>query len=217
MLKERPVGACIMTVRPATDVFSEWADKNKDQGMERGHAASVTEMLDMALARVQTPFSAIDVGCGNGWVCRALEEMKDCTHAVGVDGSEAMIRKAKSIGGGEFHLAHLPEWKPSNRFDLVHSMEFLYYLHDPASMLKSLHDEWLNNEGILVAGVDHYLENEDSHDWPSALNVHMALLSVEQWKQAMIDAGFVDVEMHRAAASDAFVGTLVMIGRKQFD
>ncbi len=205
----------MMAVRPATDVFSEWADKNKDLGMEKGHAASVSEMLDMALAKTSSPFSAIDVGCGNGWVCRALEAIEGCTHAVGVDGSEAMIRKAKALGDGEFHMAKLPQWKPSERFDLIHSMEFLYYLHDPVSMVQSLHDEWLNEGGVLVAGVDHYLENEDSHGWPAALNVHMSLLSEAQWKQAMVDAGFVEVEMHRAAASGDFVGTLVMIGRKQ--
>ena len=113
-----------MTTRAATDLFSEWAMKNKDEGMERRHAASVTEMLDMSLAQVNAPFSAVDVGCGNGWVCRALEAIEGCTHAVGVDGSEAMIKKAKSLGDGAFHLALLPQWKPSERFDLVHSMEF---------------------------------------------------------------------------------------------
>jgi len=204
-----------MGTRSATDLFSEWAMKNKDEGMERGHAASVTEMLDMSLAQMKAPFSAIDVGCGNGWVCRALEQIEGCAKAVGVDGSEAMINKARTLGEGEFHLATLPGWKPTERFDLIHSMEFLYYLTDPTSMLKLLHDEWLNEGGVLVAGVDHYLENEDSHGWPSALNVHMTMMSEDEWGQAMESAGFVDVVMHRAAASDSFVGTLVMMGKKQ--
>ncbi len=204
-----------MTTRAATDLFSEWAMKNKDEGMERGHAASVTEMLDMSLAQVNAPFSAVDVGCGNGWVCRALEAIEGCTHAVGVDGSEAMIKKAKSLGDGAFHLALLPQWKPSERFDLVHSMEFLYYLKDPSQMLKMLHDEWMNDGGVLVAGIDHYLENSDSHGWPEALNVHMTLMSESEWKEAMIAAGFADVKMHRAAAKDGFVGTLVMMGKRR--
>jgi hypothetical protein len=93
-------------------------------------------------------------------------------------------------------------------------MEFLYYLHDPAAMLKTIHDEWLNDAGVMVAGVDHYLENEDSHGWPEALNVHMTMLSEDQWEDAMVAAGFTDVEMHRVAAKDGFVGTLVMIGTK---
>lgn len=203
-----------MSTRPATELFSEWAIKNKDEGMERGHAASVKAMLDLALPRVTTPYSAVDVGCGNGWVCRVLESNDACQRAVGVDGSEAMIEKAKTLGDGEFFLALLPDWKPSTTFDFLHSMEFLYYLHDPVAMLKTIHDEWLNDGGVMVAGVDHYLENEDSHGWPEALNVHMTMLSEAQWKDAMVAAGFIDVEMHRVAAKESFVGTLVMIGSK---
>jgi hypothetical protein len=93
-------------------------------------------------------------------------------------------------------------------------MEFLYYLHDPQSMLKQLHENWLNSGGMLVAGIDHYLENDDSHDWPDALNVHMTTLSIDEWKAAMIEAGFIDVEMHQVAASESFLGTLVMCGKK---
>ena len=77
-----------MTKRNATELFSEWALRDRDLGMESGHAASVGEMLSMALSRMEGPFSAIDVGCGNGWVCRALEDNEDCEVAIGVDGSE---------------------------------------------------------------------------------------------------------------------------------
>ena len=171
-----------MAERDATEVFSEWALRDRDLGMESGHAASVHEMLSIALSRLDGPFSAIDVGCGNGWVCRSLEQTEGCTSAVGVDGSEEMIRKARSRGDGEFHHALLPDWAPGRRFSLVHSMEFLYYLRDPLSMLSAIHDDWLEPGGALVAGVDHYLENEDSLDWPVGLSVHMTTLSEEQWR-----------------------------------
>ena len=182
--------------------------------MESGHAASVGEMLSMALSRMEGPFSAIDVGCGNGWVCRELEQNEDCEVAVGVDGSEEMIRKARERGDGEFHHARLPGWAPSRRFDLVHSMEFLYYLTDPLAMLAEIQENWMEPGGILVAGVDHYLENEDSLDWPVGLNVHMTTLSQEEWRQGMTDAGFIDVETSRVGLKDGFVGTLALFGRK---
>ncbi len=205
-----------MSRRKATDVFSEWASKGKDEGMERGHAASVLEMLKFAGIPRTQPYSAIDVGCGNGWVCRTVASDPMCKHVSGVDGSPTMIEKAvlTDPSGSYFH-GYLPEWKPETAVDLLHSMEFLYYLHDPAAMLKIFHDSWLNSGGIIVAGVDHYLENEDSHSWPDALNVHMTTLSVEQWKRAMIEAGFIDVEMHRVGLKEGFVGTLAMVGRKQ--
>jgi trans-aconitate methyltransferase len=206
--------AIIMAIRDATDVFSEWALKNRDEGMESGHANSVNDMLNLAIPKLKTSFSAIDVGCGNGWVCRKLETLEKCHKVVGVDGSKEMIVKAKAKGSGDFHLANLPSWKPLDKFDLIHSMEFLYYLQDPLEMLKIFFEEWLMPGGILVAGIDHYRENKDSLDWPDALNVKMATFSESEWKRGMLNAGFIDVEMHRAGVKEGFVGTLVMLGKK---
>ena len=202
-----------MTTRDATELFSEWALRNRDEGMESGHANSVNEMLNIAIPMLVGPFSAIDVGCGNGWVCRKLQSNDNCSKVVGIDGSIEMITKAKQKGG-EFHLAKLPEWAPSQKFDLIHSMEFLYYLKDPLEMLKIFFNEWLNDKGVLIAGVDHYLENVESHDWPESLNVHMTTLSEEQWRQGMVDAGFTDVETRRVGLKLGFVGTLAISGRK---
>ena len=202
--------------REATAVFSEWALKGKDEGMERGHAASVKEMLQLAQIPRKTAYSAVDVGCGNGWVCRKIASDPMCQDVQGVDGSATMINKAKETdpSGSYFH-GNLPEWTPAEHVDIIHSMEFLYYLHDPVSMLSRFHDAWLNSGGMLVAGVDHYLENEDSLTWPDDLDVHMTTLSEAQWHQAMTEAGFVDVSMHRVGLKEGFVGTLVMVGRKQ--
>lgn len=203
-----------MTIREATDLFSDWALKNKDEGMENGHAKSVNEMLEIAIPMLQKPFSAIDVGCGNGWVCRHLETYDGCNRVVGIDGSVEMIAKAKQKGSGEFHLAKLPDWKPSQKFDLIHSMEFLYYLKDPLDMLRIFYTDWLNNEGILIAGVDYYLENTASHDWPESLNVHMTTLSEAEWKQGMIDVGFTDVKVSKVGLKPGFMGTLAISGKK---
>lgn len=203
-----------MTIRDATDVFSEWALRGRDEGMESGHAKSVNEMLEIAIPELKTPFSAIDVGCGNGWLCRKLASLDDCNKVVGIDGSKEMIAKAKQKGEGEFHLATLPRWRPPQKFDLIHSMEFLYYLKEPLEILKIFFNEWLEDQGILIAGIDHYLENTASHDWPQSLNVHMTTLSEEQWKKGMIDAGFIDVEIRRVGVKSGFVGTLAIFGRK---
>ena len=81
-------------------------------------------------------------------------------------------------------------------------------------MLKIFHDIWLKSGGMAVIGIDHYLENEDSLDWAEALNVHMSTRSEKQWEKAMLDAGFVDVSLHRVGVRDGFVGTLAMVGYK---
>ena len=55
-----------MSIRDATEVFSEWALRDRDEGMEIGHDKSVNEMLKIAIPMLDEPFMAIDVGCGNG-------------------------------------------------------------------------------------------------------------------------------------------------------
>tara|TARA_X000000368_G_scaffold281749_1_gene223622 strand:- start:389 stop:670 length:282 start_codon:yes stop_codon:yes gene_type:complete len=93
-------------------------------------------------------------------------------------------------------------------------MEFLYYLKEPVKMLKDFFNYWLNPGGLFIAGIDYYLENEDSHSWPEKLNVHMTKLSINDWKKGMLDAGFKDVEIHQVASNENFIGTLVMFGKK---
>ena len=86
-----------MEKRKAVDLFSEWALIGKDEGMQKGHLSSVTEMLSLVSPRLKSNFSAIDVGCGNGWVCRTLSKDKRCLKIKGIDGSEKMILKAQKI------------------------------------------------------------------------------------------------------------------------
>lgn len=202
-----------MEKKAAVDVFSQWALIGKDEGMERGHAASVQAMLELAIPKLNDGFSAIDLGCGNGWVTRMLSEL-GAGHSEGVDGSNEMINKATSKDSNhKYSQGLLPDWSPGRRFDLVHTMEFLYYLDDPAGMISIIHDEWLEENGILVAGVDHYLEHEESLTWPEHVGVHMTTLSIDDWKTAMVNAGFKDVEIHQVAGEENFPGTLVMMGR----
>ena len=126
-------------------------------------------------------------------------------HSEGVDGSNEMITKATSKDSNhKYSLGLLPDWSPGRRFDLVHTMEFLYYLDDPAGMISIIHDEWLEENGILVAGVDHYLEHEESLTWPEHVGVHMTTLSIDDWKSAMVNAGFKDVEIHQVAGKENF-------------
>lgn len=42
----------------------------------------------------------LDIGCGEGWLCRALRE-KGC-ECVGVDASAPLIEAAQAVGGGRF-------------------------------------------------------------------------------------------------------------------
>ncbi len=205
-----------MGKRPATDVFHDWALVGKDEGMEKGHAASVNEMLGFIWQQVQSTnknFSAVDVGCGNGWVVRKLQSHEKCEYTMGIDGAEAMIAKAKNIDENTDYIhALLPDFQPVRKFDFVHSMEFLYYLDDPENMLKLFHYNWLEEGGWAVIGIDHYAENEDSLSWPEYVGVNMATRTTEQWYRAWSDAGFVNIQQW-IAGGDSGV-TLVFAGQK---
>ena len=206
-----------MGKRPATDVFHDWALVGKDEGMEKGHAASVSEMLEFIWQQVESTdknFSAVDVGCGNGWVVRKLKSHENCEYAMGIDGAEAMIAKAKTIDANtDYTQALLPDFQPKRKFDFIHSMEFLYYLKEPENMLKLFHDNWLTDSGWAVIGIDHYAENEDSLSWPDYVGVHMSTRTTEQWQQAWMDAGFTNIK-HWIAGGENGV-TLVFVGQKQ--
>ena len=158
-------------------------------------------------------FSAIDVGCGNGWVVRLLDNHDLCEFAEGIDGAEAMIEKAKKIDpSGNYSISNLPEFKPIRKYDYLHSMEFLYYLDDPREMLRLFCDEWINHGGWAVIGIDHYLEHEESLGWPEHVGVKMTTLSTEQWIEAWKDAGFTDITHWQAGKKSP--GTLVIAGKK---
>ena len=205
-----------MSLRPATDLFSEWADVGRDEGMERGHAASVEVMLERLLDEWNRPFTAVDIGCGNGWVVRRLAAHQHCTQAVGVDGAPSMIAKAQAVDPkGNYVEAMLPDWKPDDAVDLVHTMECLYYLDDPLGFLFTLHDDWMKPGGRLVVGVDHYTENPASHDWGPSLNVHMALLSIKEWTDGLEAAGFTDVVAEQVGAKEGWSGTLVLTAHRR--
>jgi len=206
-----------VNMRPATEVFSEWAEKGKDVGMEHGHAPAVGEILAAAIAELDCGnFHAIDAGCGNGWVVRRLTSMKECQSAIGIDGAYAMIERAKEIDSdGTYIHADLVTWKPERPADLIHSMEVLYYLNDIPQFLESVNQYWLQKGGIFAFGIDHYLENENCHDWSEKVGTKMAMHSELEWREMVQNAGFEVVKMFRAAPRKDWIGTLALVARKR--
>jgi len=199
----------------AVDLFGMWADSGRDKGMEDGHSASVEEMIKYAIKRTPQNFTAIDVGCGNGWAVRKVANENNCSLSQGVDGSESMISKARSIDPeGKYFVGKLPGWLPQKKVDLVLSMEFIYYLEDPLYFLQELYDSWLSPGGTAVIGLDHYSENEASLSWPDSLGVHMTTMSIVEWSLGLMNAGFIDVDSYQVNSYDENPGTLVLIGTR---
>lgn len=197
------------------EIFSDWVTSGKDDGMEINHLESVTDMLDYSLKDLEN-FNFIDAGCGTGWVVRMVSKMNLCNSACGVDGSKKMIEKAKSLDiNNQYFCSDLLTWKPKLKKDLVHSMEVLYYFKNPSIVLKNFYNNWLNDNGRLIIGIDFYKENLSCHDWPEKTNVSiMNMLSVSEWIKMFENCGFKNIKSWRTGQKKDWGGTLVVYGTK---
>ena len=203
-------------MRKVRDVFDEWAESGKDLGMETGHADAVEEMLEFSLkerSEIGEQFSFLDLGCGNGWATRNVYREPLCNRAVGVDGANKMIINARSRGLGEHYVhADLATYDPKEKFDLIHSMEFVYYLADPEELIHRIVNSWLNEGGRLIFGLDFYFENTESHTWPKKLNIPMFMLKETEWINLFKATGLKEVTSWRANETMDWAGTLVITG-----
>ncbi|MDB4028979.1 class I SAM-dependent methyltransferase [Gammaproteobacteria bacterium] len=205
-------------MRIATEVFGEWAEQGKDAGMEKGHALAVEDMISFAIqerAGRERSFSFLDLGCGNGWVVRRVENDPLCVRSVGIDGAKQMIEKASNGDSkSEFLLENVDTYDSPDKFDLIHSMEVLYYLEDPALTVKKITDSWLNKGGRLIAGIDLYYENKESHSWEEKVDTKMIMLKEAEWIEIFLSAGLKEVTSWRSNQNKNWAGTLVLTGKK---
>ena len=183
--------------------------------MEKNHSNAVNVTLDEIIGSQTDPFSIIDAGCGNGWVVRKIINHPLCVKAMGVDGSKEMIDKARSLDSdGTYFCSDLMEWSPKEKVNFVHSMEVLYYLREPEKFIMHILENWLLEKGTIIMGMDHYLENLNSHSWPTDLNTYMNLMSIKQWIKLFKDCGVSQIASFQTNKSQNFPGTLVLKGKK---
>lgn len=204
-----------MTKKSPIEIFSDWVDLGKDDGMKKNHSKSVKTMLNNVLKGLND-FTFIDAGCGNGWVVKMVSEMDSCFSALGVDGSIKMINKAKRIDKiSKYECAEISVWKPNQKKDVVLSMEVFYYFKDPLIVLTNIYENWLNKNGKFIMGIDFYYENKTSHNWPEKTNVDtMTLLSTQEWKNIVSKAGFKNIVSWREGEKNEWKGTLIISATK---
>jgi 2-polyprenyl-3-methyl-5-hydroxy-6-metoxy-1,4-benzoquinol methylase len=86
-------------------ILDSWL-KNTDpwtSAIRTGEIESRTLVTNQAIVdavRSRAPGTAIDIGCGEGWLVRALNGID----IVGVDASAGLIDKARQAGGGDFRV-----------------------------------------------------------------------------------------------------------------
>tara|TARA_B110000240_G_scaffold172835_1_gene198184 strand:- start:295 stop:579 length:285 start_codon:yes stop_codon:yes gene_type:complete len=94
-------------------------------------------------------------------------------------------------------------------------MEVLYYLENPSEVIRKISNSWLNKNGRLIVGIDHYYENTSSHSWQEKVGTRMLMLREMEWIQFFEDAGLSEVESWHSNKHTDWAGTLVLTGKKK--
>jgi len=201
----------------AINLFNNWVNIGKDDGMEINHTPSVNYMFSIIPSSIlNRKISFLDIGCGNGWVVRRVSSNFNCNLIVGIDGSENMIDKAISFDNRSKYINmdinNLNSYKDT--FDVIFSMEVLYYLKDPQQTFDYIFNSLLKSGGCCIVGIDYYIENTSSLTWSDDLGVPMQKYSIKTWKNFLIKSGFCNVSVSQFGQKDNWQGTLILYGEK---
>ena len=197
--------------------FDTWAIKDRDESMVAGHYPSVMMMLDLIKTHtsiMNKAFSFIDLGCGNGWVVREILKNNKCTKGFGIDGSENMIKKAKKHNMGTFGQYDIENYKFTEKFDIVFSMETFYYFNNPQMVIENIYNNALKDKGILIIGIDHYTENKTTLSWGDDYNLKLNTLSMTEWKEKFNLAGFSKITPETVNKKEKWNGTFIILAFK---
>ena len=179
-----------MTNDKTSKLFDRWAKNGRSEEMEKGHGTTVNKFLDKLT--FEKPFTFLDIGCGNGWVVRKISQLSKCRKAIGIDKSKSMIEKAKIkkiLDKESYITTDLESWNYTEKFDVIFSMESLYYSVPMESALKKIY-KLLKRRGVFYCGTDFYKDNSLTTRWIKDMAVPMDLRSEMEWKKMFNDIGF---------------------------
>ena len=194
-------------------LFNNWAVSGKDVSMQKNHANSVDEMFNILNKNnaLDKPFTFLDIGCGNGWTVRHALKNNNCISAFGIDGSENMIKNAKSKHIGEFICQDIEDFNFDKKYDIIFSMETLYYIKDISSLINKIYQN-LNDSGTAIIGIDHYKENKTTLSWGEDYNLDINTLTIKKWTKLF--KNFKHVSHSLYGGRKDWMGTLIIYALK---
>lgn len=125
-------------------------------------------IIDAVMAR--RPRRVLDVGCGEGWLARALSERG--INVTGIDGSPQLVESARAAGGGTFHVCDFaslpiaPELR-GERYDAI-VCNFALLAEDIAPILRALAGYLTATGSLLIQTVHPWVvsgENGYRDEW----------------------------------------------------
>lgn len=204
---------------PVRKTFDKWAKNGRAELMEKEHGKNVVEILKTIT--FDKPFLFLDFGCGNGWVVRRISKDPYCKIAIGIDKSKNMIleaNKKKKTNKEKYINKNIEDFKFKNKFDIVFSMESLYYVDSIELALKKIY-KLLKPGGRFFCGTDFYSDNVATAKWAKMMKMQMHLHSKKEWRDFFKDAGFETKTKHVKDLKNKKkwkreFGTLFIIGKK---
>ena len=197
--------------------FDDWALSRKDIKMEKGHTKSVDKMISIIKKKseiINNKFSFLDLGCGNGWVVRKILKNNNCINAVGIDGSPNMIKIANEYQNGNFHQERIENIKFNKKYDIIFSMETFYYLDDIQDVLTNIYKNGIRKNGMIIIGIDHYLENEPTLSWDTDYNLSTKTYGIKKWLSLFKLSGFKNTKHMIFGKNKDWHGTLIIFAVK---
>ena len=138
-----------------------------------------------------------------------------CNDAHGLDGANHMIKKAQKLDPkGTYFNENIESWNPIQKYDIIFSMETLYYFKKPEKIINKIYNDGLNEKGLFIMGIDHYAENFESLDWGKKFNLDITTLSITEWVGLFKQIGFNDVQFTQVESKENWKGTLIIKGTK---
>ncbi len=179
--------------------FNRWAEAGRGEEMENHHLPIVLPTL--ALMNLQPADRVLDVGSGSGWLVRRIAAQVPDGSVVGIDVSDAMVRRAQLanalVPNAQFlHGTAEQIPVPPDFFTKVISVESSYYWHDVARGLGEIF-RVLAPGGSAWILINYYRDNPDCHQWQAHFKIPTRLLSSAEWHELFGAAGFQDVHHRR--------------------
>lgn len=99
-----------MTAQTDAAILESWSRNAKPwtSAVRGGDIESRTLVTNAAIVdavRARAPRTGVDLGCGEGWLVRALPEVD----MVGVDAIDGLVEQARAAGGGDFRVLSYEE------------------------------------------------------------------------------------------------------------
>lgn len=130
-----------------------WTDAVRAGRIESRRRVTDQAVLDAILAR--RPGAVIDMGCGEGWLVRALAAHG--IEALGVDAEPLLVQRAQQAGGGRFRVltyAQVAGGALGERADVVAANFSLLGEHSTAALVGAV-PSLLRDGGVLIVQTLH--------------------------------------------------------------